>query len=748
MSLGVKSIWRVPTGVRRLSLIPRARLPAVSKPVAPSQLIRLLSSQRLARRRNTTGTASSDDGNPSSSKSVVAPVTLVDRLTHLPVRQHGARESVLVEPRIEYPHRRETRQSERRNHQGVTAQLRLDRIREAQHVPPPNWRAVLHALTVWTPKYSQDTVEVVLPEDAADLLQSDAEENIWDIQSRTGVTMELESRAGEDGPRSLLLSGDRHAIETAVEDILNVTKKVTRVKLPGETKPVPSSGSSSPSGVQETEPPPPVPIWETRTPPRRPYTLKTRAEDIPRPSTWTRTSVEEYVAALTMSRVPPTLASSIYPKGVSHSEVVIMQLHQIFNDPSAHQVLSTSAFKQALGFMAQKGLTFRPHARALFVRMEMLGLRMDTEVFNLLAESSVKARDLRSFSTTVNLMVKRGHRPNLRTWVLFLRLIKSEEVKRYILHSMNQTGLLSSPAAVKEIAAEMASHDIDRAIQQGKDLTTFLADQDTLYGPAWLSQSAANKVLETLGRHGRFSECGAFLDVMARSASARPDVVALNTVLTHCKAQNNLHEAVSVLELFEAKTRHNDVVVPDVTTYHLLSELGWRHKMPHVAGLVWRYACLVNKTSYRMRVRAGKLLRKSTTAAAATTEPAQNLSDAEQAPPNPAAAAAAASRPATDVETLFISEVTSDAAPGTSMQQMLEWYRQRHDDYEPAAPLGALLREALERDVQLRRDLKEGRPAAVRPVALPTRRRRRTTVGGGGGVGLRRWRNGEWVSGE
>ncbi|KAK1770965.1 putative pentatricopeptide repeat domain-protein [Phialemonium atrogriseum] len=707
--------------------------------------------------------AASRDGRPSPSKGVVSPVTLVDRLVTLPVRQHGPRESVLVEPRIEYPHRRETQRSERRNHQGITAQLRLERIRAAQSAPPPNWRAVLHTLTVWTPKYSEDTVEVVLPEDAASLLFSDAVDNIWDIQSRTGVTMKIESGAAKDGPQTLLLSGDRRAIDKAIEDILSVTKKITSVLL---SRPVDRSGSLYPLEGQETSSTPPVSIWDGQTSFARPYALTRRAEDIPRPSSWTKRSLEEYVIALTMGRLPPTLASTIYPKGMSHDEAVIQQLHQTFNDPTARPALSSSAFKMALAFMARKGHTFRPHSRALFVRMEMFGMRMDTEVFNLLAESAVKARDLRSFSMTTNLMVKRGHRPNLRTWILFLRLIKSEEVKRYILHAMNHTELLDSPSAAREVAKEMASHDIDRAIQQGKDLQTFLTDQDALYGSDWLSRDAGNKIIEILGRHGRFDDCGDFLDVMSRSIPGGPDVVALNTALTHCKVQNDLHRAVDLLERFDNSNNSNNTAeqqqrgaaVPDAITYHLLSELGWRHKLPHVTGLVWRYSCLVNKTSYRMRRRAADLLRKGAGAATASSSSTATAGDGN----------GDGDDDAHTIQALLVNEVTSDYAEAGSdpavrdnpdadadaddpMRQMMQWYRRRHRDWEPAAPLSALLREALARDARLLRvrrrrrlgasssagaeggeeEEEEEQDIVVGPVALPTRRRRRVWGGGG-----------------
>ncbi len=69
-------------------------------------------------------------------------------------------------------------------------------------------------------------------------------------------------------------------------------------------------------------------------------------------------------------------------------------LHQAFNDEAARPALSTSAFKMALRYMAAKGSWFRPDVRALFVRMDMFGLAMDVETFNILLASMAKTKDL------------------------------------------------------------------------------------------------------------------------------------------------------------------------------------------------------------------------------------------------------------------------------------------------------------------------------------------------------------------
>ena len=757
MSLGIKSIRGAHLSNHGLSLIPRASLissPSTSQPIAITHQ-RFLSSRdpdpAIASPKEIGQYGNRTVGSAPSIESVISPVTLADRLASLPVRQHGPRESVLVEPRIEYPHRRETHQSKRRNHQGITAQLRLERIRAVQRIPQPNWRVVLHNLTSWTPKYSHASVGLLLSSNAVDLLLSDRHTNLSDIRSRTGISIKIDPKKGEDGSRSLFLSGNRSDIDRAVEDILEATKGISsgvhlgdgQVTIRGRQglTPLPDQQATPNSSALD--------IQEVPTPSARSYALATRADKIPKPSHWTKTSLEGYVLALTRGRLLPNLASDLYPRGASHDEAVIKQLHHVFNDPAARRSLSTPAFKEALAFMARKGDTFRPHARALFVRMEMFGLRMDTEVFNLLAENAVKARDLRNFSTTLNLMVNRGHHPNLGTWLLFLRLIKSEEVKRYILHSMNQTGLLEDPSAAPLVARELVSHDVDRAIQQGKDLPAFLADQDSLYGgPNWLYRETGNKAIEVFGRHGRFDDCESISELMMRrGASSQPDVTTLNTIMTHCKLQNNLHRAVDVLHSFETGTS----IVPNSVTYHLLSELGWRQKLPHVAGLLWRYSCLVGKTSYRMRRRTGALLLRRARRQAnanANGSVVHPLEDGSSQPPgnHPPSFPSSSSSPllvsdptskpkSRSLETIFLGQVVGDteremadasSGPG-AVRQMLQWYKQHRRNWEPAVPLSGLLREAIARDARLLRELKEGvheeGVPAIEPVAVPTRKR-------------------------
>ncbi|KIH94208.1 hypothetical protein SPBR_05565 [Sporothrix brasiliensis 5110] len=312
-----------------------------------------------------------------------------------------------------------------------------------------------------------------------------------------------------------------------------------------------------------------------------PHVTDIGAHEIPRPEVWTRESFVRYVAALVNGRPPAHLAPQLYPQSSSwsrrqstenddergnhadgqaqgqdtfatadsnpvlnsHDRTVADLLHSLFDDDAVRDVLSLSAFKLALAFLSKHGETYRPEARALFVRAERLRLRMDTDTFNILLASVVKTQDLRNFSSTLALMENRGHMPNLTTWVLFLQLFESEEVKRHILHAMQaRGGLLDSPEARQCIAQEMAEYDVLRAIAEHRQeqrekreqnqiynddynpaafFDGFMASQAERYGSDWLTRPAANRILEVFASHSRFAECQEMLGILTRKQDWR-----------------------------------------------------------------------------------------------------------------------------------------------------------------------------------------------------------------------------------
>lgn len=732
MSLGIKLSWRARSTRMGLSLIPRELFvhsvhPHTILPARPPARRRLYttadggeqlpslagaSSQRPARYREGDSGLSDEDAADAA------------------VLRLGQSKSILVEPAYVYPSKAETHRSRQRHHQSVTQQMRLEQTRVQQRKPLPDWRVILQQLTAWTPErtddWQSDAVKIILPKEVANEMLSGVDNNIWAIRRRTGCAMKLYQGDGEDGSSSVVLSGSEVSLNKAAEDILRVAKEATIIRLPQTPEKSEEESDEENESADLVEGNDGKVIinapWKERGRLTHPYTLKGSVNDISKPSEWTNASFEQYVSALVNARVPRHLLKKAYPYGGSHDKAVISLLHTVFNDDATRACLSTSAFKLALSFMCSKGHPFRPDARALFVRMEQFGVRMDTDVFNILLQSTVKVKDLRNFDTTVRLMVGRGHAPDLATWLLFLRIVHSEDVKRYILHAMAAKGLLRTQSALRRVAKELAPHDADRALAQGRGLEDFMADQEARYGAGWLTRDTGNRVMDVLGRFGRFDDCLGLLNIMTTAAgpAARPDIVTINTILAHAKVRGSLRVAVDTLRKLEelqeqeqqqyqqqqhqqqpSATRRRRLL-PDVTTYHLLFEIAWRRRLPHAIGVVWRYAALARQTSYRMRRRASQLLAGELSPA--TMKKLGGLVAGGAGGEDGAGGLGGALIDGRTLEALVGASDDHGKALRNMGAAVSDWYQEQYRPWEPDVKLGTMLSIAIERDVEALED--------------------------------------------
>ncbi|KAL2148377.1 hypothetical protein VTH82DRAFT_2297, partial [Thermothelomyces myriococcoides] len=461
MTLGSALPWRAcsPQGriQQRFALAAVLLLPRRPPPVGHAALVaaRTQSSvpdqTRLGRRLcPSSPEPSSAETTPSGRR----PPSLVERLSRVPVRPHHPHDSVVVKPVTQYPDMLENREALLKHHRDYTHQLRLERRRPTRQVD--DWRTVLNKLIKWTPPHERrGRIKVVIPKHSVALLSSDHERNLWNIRSRTDCDMMLYRPVDEAAPFDpyIVLSGQPTAMTAAVDDILKVSKGVTVVNLDDS----PHAGlESSQAGQPPTEGLDDSAFTATKVIPHqmsvpcRPYRLDMRADQIPRPGEWTIRAFQQYIAALIMGDLDPSRAQELYRDGETHIRVVIRQLHEVFNDPAASAAVSLPALKLALRFLAEAGATYVKDARALFDRAEELGLRVNTDTYNQLAEASVRCKNLPAFGTTISQMVRHGYKPNLGTWLLFLRLIQPEEVRRYILQAMDTKGFFLDPTAVNE----------------------------------------------------------------------------------------------------------------------------------------------------------------------------------------------------------------------------------------------------------------------------------------------------------
>ncbi|KAK3902034.1 hypothetical protein C8A05DRAFT_15867, partial [Staphylotrichum tortipilum] len=541
------------------------------------------------------------------------PSLLIDRLRLVPVRRHGAGHSAVVAPLDLYPNPRELHNALVQKHRELTQQARAE-----QHwrrtLQPGDWRVILQNLMTSSPirEEHRDGVKVIVPSHSVAALLFDFQDNLWNIKSRSKCDLTLYQPAAEHGAGVpyIIVSGQPAAIGAAADAILKVVGRATVVTTAAAPEVVPRGKQAAPPPTGDSA----APLF-TATPvshypmsaPCTPYRLTKRADEIPRPQMWTMEIFQLYVAALVMGRPHGGYAERQYAGRIdNHQDTVVRLLDAVFNDPAASAAITIPALKLALSYLVRSGETFASHARALVGRVIRLGLRLDTEVYNMLAETSVKTRNLLAFQHTTNQMLARGHKPDLRTWLLFLRIIQAEEVKRYIIHSMHSKNYFVDPRAVNSVAAQMADHDIYRAIQLGQDVDAFLTELRELYGPQWrLRERHANRYLDILGRYGKFDDCKTLLEHMFEPDQRKPDTVSLNTVLSHCKTFRKVDLAIDFVRLFDKQ----GLRVADKVTIHLLLEMARRLRKPHLLGAVWRYGHFLELTGPRTEHRGLELLR-------------------------------------------------------------------------------------------------------------------------------------------
>lgn len=561
-------------------------------------------------------------------KKTKGPKTDLDDLEESLERSKNAK-SVFVKPARTYPNKRESRKSLRAHQESISTQVYFDRnfqnlLQEGIAVNPAatDWRHVLSLLAARTPEESvqwiDDGMKIELSErKLAAIMDDGGDEKIGAIRRRTGASIKVSRADTPTASSTLLISGTRAGINRATAEFRRIAGRITITRL---WAPLAPDEARTESFSDEDFFVPPLTREEGG--PWQRFKVDYNAYTTPWPTHISFSSFEKYVASLTDSVTHPHLNSVLYNPTkhavfLDHERAVARRLKRAFMNYEARPWISCSALKLALSFLSQKGDKYLPEARSIFVTMDRFGLRMDADVFNMMLRAPTTTRHLRQFRQVVLLMTKRGFAPNLDTWILFLRMFQSVEVKSYILQAMNSKNLLGTPEAIQRVAEEMAPFDTEHAVSQGKDLSTFMQEQGDRYGPDWLTRDAANQVLDVLCRHGRFQDAFDLLDRMhahvesipveykADRIAHQPDVISFNTIISHAKTQGKMPVAVNAIRKMRTTAFPTQL---DRVTFGLLFEMAWKLRLRCSLSIIWKYASLARLTTWRMRYRVAALI--------------------------------------------------------------------------------------------------------------------------------------------
>lgn len=563
-------------------------------------------------------------------KRTKGPKTDLDDLEESLERSKVAK-SVFVKQAREYPNMRESRESRRAHQASISTQVYFDRnvqnlLKQGIHINPDStdWRHVLELLASTTPEQSvewiEDGMKIELSErKLAAIMDDGGDEKIGAIRRRSGASIKVSRADSPTTSSALLVSGTRAGINSATAELRRIAGRITITRLWAPLAPDEAETESFDDDDDDFFVPPLTReeggLWQRMKVDHNAYTT-------PWPSHMSSSSFERYVASLTDSVMYPHLNSVLYNPTkhavlLNHERAVARRLKRAFMNYEARPWISCSALKLALSFLCRHGDKYLPEARSIFVMMDKFGLRMDADVFNMLLRAPTTTRHLRKFRQTVILMTRKGFAPNLDTWILFLRMFESVEVKSYVLQAMNSKNLLGTPEAIQRVAEEMAPFDTEHAVGQGKDLSTFMQEQSDRYGPDWLTRDAANQVLDVLCRYGRFQDAFELLDRMrahlesipveykADRIAHQPDVISFNTIISHARTQGKMPVAVNAIRKMKTAAF---AVQADRVTFGLLFEMAWKSRLRSTLSIIWKYASLARLTTWRMRMRVADLL--------------------------------------------------------------------------------------------------------------------------------------------
>ncbi|KAI0536975.1 hypothetical protein GGR58DRAFT_473393 [Xylaria digitata] len=645
MSLGVKLLWRAQpciSLVQRLSLGPRgfrhlsftSTLQArcrLSTSTEPSSTAGGLEPPSLQTHKIGEGgdRAIQDEATerPLRSASALARMTSIHPDTargrlilrrkmkdHVP----SSRASPMIKRAIQYPSRRASYLSWRKHVVSKRKQALHEIARDALgKTSNDDWRSILDFMIRHTPKFGEILdFKVGIGKGAAMHARatlSELDTNLWQIGRKHHCKIRVESGLYEDGPLILSLSGTSVSVRESLLELVRTVGKVAAVRVLDQTLHVslPENWEGSAQGqlpiqllrdgesAAEDET---VTVYGHTTgavemasmaprPKYKLYQLTTRADDIPRPIVWTKSSFEQYVAKLVFGRVPTHLQWSLYPVGLDHQTTVVHLLTKLFTSEDLRAAWSVSALKLALQYILLRGTIFRPAARTISYQAELQHLPLDAETFQTFLDSAARAGDLSGFKSVLKAMYRKGHYFRAETWTAFLGMIQDPRIKSYIMRRMKSRDLHRLRPILEEFGRQTVMLDLESRIDTVTSIQRLLEAQDKQYGPSWLDRITFNKMINVLGAHGKLGLCHELLDLVDHDQRVRPDHYTLNTMMTHTKS---IPQKIALLSRWPK-------LGPDGVTYQLLFQTAWKQRLPNMLRVIWRYGVFANLTNSKMR---------------------------------------------------------------------------------------------------------------------------------------------------
>lgn len=464
-------------------------------------------------------------------------------------------------------------------------------------IPEVDWRDILRHLDLHTPprsaNFHDNALRVKVRRAAAAELLYGPDTNIYAITQRTGCYIESTVELAErDNYVGFLLSGPVTAIAKAAAEISRIAPH-SRPDGFSVADPLKfNTDASKLDGyrlVRSDE-------WKEM---RRPKHVR----DVPRPDQWTQVSLAKYVQHVTAIEAQGHWIQKLYNKSLtadhnvvdSHGEVMKL-FEELWQEKEVWEVMTAEAANYAIEWYINTGQKKAVHF--VLSSLHRHNIRQTTETYNIMLRYFAKTRNMKRFHWWLDIMRRRGYRPDVYSWIAFIRTIDDPEIKELILKVLQGKRVLYQTKVRRELADSFCEMEMSRHLANGKSLKDFFAHMDKRWERDWMTTPGAGFCIRVLARHGLISLCCDFTAEMSRR-NVKVDNWALRMIITCCKYQNNAEGALKALDIISRQHQ----LKWEAKTYQSIFELALATRKPNLLGAVWRNACLDGFVTHKMKVR-------------------------------------------------------------------------------------------------------------------------------------------------
>lgn len=272
-----------------------------------------------------------------------------------------------------------------------------------------------------------------------------------------------------------------------------------------------------------------------------------------------------------------------------HNQGKARALRALFDDHSKEHLFSTAALNVAISYLLKEN--YLNEVLSLFNRGRHVAT---TGTFNILLKSLARRQNIIFFPSVVKVMARTGIRPDINTWLAYIKCIAWPKARRDMVKELRKKGYLQTTSAMRAMLQAMVQELFDAHLQRGKSVDKFFYKTIMPAGFNWFPQSLLKQMFTVTSNRADEAAMKRLLELSEENNLSLPSLVIPDIIHFFPKDTfSAIYYALRVLDKFQ--------VVFDQLTYQKLFQNAFNNKHYNICRVLWRYACMDKAVSKPMR---------------------------------------------------------------------------------------------------------------------------------------------------